>query len=236
MSAVHWVEETSSTQTDLVARALDGGLVHGYALAARRQTAGRGRRGRTWEAPAGSCLTMSMLLRPNIPLKQLPLVTLAVAVAIREASGVGGIKWPNDLLDDSRRKFAGILAEAEVFKGYLQHVVVGIGVNLTASPPNVPESTHLAALGVHWSQDEAAEKVREAVLRSVDTLVQEPHTLLCRWRELSCTLGQQVRVGEVAGKAVDVSEDGALLIDPGDGRVQRVHAGDVQMVSIRSSG
>jgi BirA family biotin operon repressor/biotin-[acetyl-CoA-carboxylase] ligase len=179
----------------------------GSVVVADHQTAGRGRRGRSWDAPAGSGLFATFVLVPS------PVIVFAAGVAAAEACARGvRLKWPNDLVLDER-KLGGILAE---IRG--DRALVGIGINLSWAPDGA------AMLG----------EDREALLTRLLPLVASwaeasSQAVLERWRELSWTLGQQVRVeigGEVIeGLAEDVAEDGALLVG---GR--RVIAGDVTRV------
>ncbi len=179
----------------------------GSVVVADHQTAGRGRHGRSWEAPAGSGLFVTFVLEPS------PIVVFAAGVAAAEACGRGALlKWPNDLVLGDR-KLGGILAEVRS-----DHALVGIGINLSWAPAGA------AKLG-----DD-----RDALLERLLPLMTgwtaaEPEAVMRRWRELSWTLGQTVRVelgGEVIeGLAEDVAEDGALLVG---GR--RVIAGDVTRV------
>ena len=150
---VRWVAETGSTNRDLLAEAARG-APEGLVLVADHQTAGRGRRGRTWDDAPGSSLLVSVLVRP--PAAAVELVTPAVAVAAAEAVGgvVGSapsIKWPNDLVvpapdGEQDRKLAGILAEAawppgaDIASGWRAPsastrvpVVVGMGLNVRAA-------------------------------------------------------------------------------------------------------
>ena len=176
-------------------------------MVADHQTAGRGRHGRSWQAPPGSGLFVTFVLEPS------PIVVFAAGVAAAEACGRGvRLKWPNDLVLHDR-KLGGILAEVRN-----EHALVGIGVNLNWAPRGA------AKLGGD----------RDALLARLMPLVAnwseaEPEAVMQRWRELSWTLGQTVRVelgGEVIeGVAEDVAEDGALLVG---GR--RVIAGDVTRV------
>jgi BirA family biotin operon repressor/biotin-[acetyl-CoA-carboxylase] ligase len=137
-------EELDSTNRYLLDQAR-AGAPEGLVAVADHQTAGRGRLGRRWEAPAGAGLLVSVLLRPSLPIEELHLCTVAVALAARsactEAAGVEpGLKWPNDLIV-GERKVAGILAEAR--EGA---VVVGIGVNVAWPPPDT-EPTEVAVPG-----------------------------------------------------------------------------------------
>ena len=179
----------------------------GSVVVADHQTAGRGRRGRAWEAPPGSGLFATFVLTPS------PLIVFAAGVAAAEACGRGvRLKWPNDLVLDDR-KLGGILAE---IRG--DRALVGIGINLGWAPEGA------TMLG---------EEREPLLLRLLPLLAgwvrASPRVVVERWRELSWTLGQQVRVeigGEVfEGLAEDVAEDGALLVG---GR--RVVAGDVTRI------
>jgi BirA family biotin operon repressor/biotin-[acetyl-CoA-carboxylase] ligase len=134
---VRWLEETDSTNTRLLEEAR-AGAPEGRVLAADHQTAGRGRMGRRWEAPPGSALLVSVLVRPALPLGRAHLVTMAAGLAASDAcealAGVRpGLKWPNDLVVDDA-KLAGLLAESVVEGDALRALVVGMGLNVTAAP------------------------------------------------------------------------------------------------------
>ncbi|MEZ5251620.1 MAG: biotin--[acetyl-CoA-carboxylase] ligase [Ilumatobacteraceae bacterium] len=132
---VQVVEVTGSTNTDLLAAAAAGAPDRAV-LAARHQTAGRGRLDRRWEAPPGSNLLVSMLFRhlPQHVHELTQRVALAALDAVAEVGGVrAGLKWPNDLLVDGA-KLAGVLAQAAVVDGRIDHVVVGIGINVGWAP------------------------------------------------------------------------------------------------------
>ncbi len=227
---VEVVDEASSTQ-DLVRVWIAEGRPAGAALRARRQTAGRGRLGRVWEAGADDALLLSVLLRPALPAGRLGLVALAAAVATREVCASAGadlgIKWPNDLLAPDGRKVAGILAEAEHHGGRVA-VVLGIGVNVRAAPPGLP-SACLAELGGAVDVDTLAAALTAAVVWWTDRLVGDPSAVLGAWRAGSVTLGRRVVVDGVEGQAVDVDPDGALRLRLADGAERRVVAGDVAL-------
>jgi BirA family biotin operon repressor/biotin-[acetyl-CoA-carboxylase] ligase len=150
-SDVRWVAETGSTNADALALARDG-APEGIVIVADHQTAGRGRRSRTWVAPPGGSLLVSVLLRPRAPVADATTMAaaLAMAEAVADTTGVDArLKWPNDLVVDDR-KLAGVLAEADwpagsaISAGYKQPpaharavVVVGIGLNV-AWPAELP--------------------------------------------------------------------------------------------------
>ena len=234
-----WVEETGSTNADLVAAARAGAPA-GTVLVADHQTAGRGRLGRTWQAPPGSALLCSILLRPE-PGSVLHGAVWAVALAARDAVGLlagvePDLKWPNDLLSGGR-KLAGVLAEgvaAPDDPSRLAAVVVGIGLNVgwDQPPPEV-------AAGAVTLEELAGRPVdREALLRALlgalapmlELWTGAPEQLRERYRSSLTTLGQRVRVTladrEVEGEAIDVTADGALVVRVGDDELV-VSAGDV---------
>jgi BirA family biotin operon repressor/biotin-[acetyl-CoA-carboxylase] ligase len=238
---VRWVPETGSTNADAMALLRDG-APEGVVLVADHQTAGRGRRGRSWEAPAGAGLLVSILLRP--PEAVVDACTMAVAVAaaaaIEEVAGFAPLlKWPNDLVwpgDGSveDRKLAGILAEADRPAG----VVVGIGVNVTWPTDLPPE---LADIAVAINQVTGREVDRVALLVAMLrhlagwyaplVATQEAAPLRQAWRAASATLGRQVRVElgqeQLEGTAVDVTEEGHLVVETPDGSRREISAGDV---------
>jgi BirA family biotin operon repressor/biotin-[acetyl-CoA-carboxylase] ligase len=237
-SAIEVRAETGSTNAD-VAEAARAGAAEGLVVVAERQTAGRGRQGRSWESPARAGLMFSVLLRPSpdTPISRygwLPLLAgVALVEAVRRLGGVdAALKWPNDLLIDGR-KCAGILAEAVPDAG----VVVGIGLNVTLREHElpVPEATSLALAGSACTD-------RDPLLRAV---LRELADWYARWRDahgdpeasglrqayrLHCaTLGQRVDVtlpgGTVlSGEASDVDGDGRLVLADSTA----VSAGDVR--------
>ena len=206
------------------------GAPEGVVAVADHQTGGRGRQGRTWVAWPGTSLLASFLLRPQLPVGRLHLVPAAVALAARQACRraagfLPGLKWPNDLVC-GERKLAGVLAESE-----LPAVVVGIGVNLNWPYPMPGE---LAATATAANHEVGREVDREAVLGG---LLDELARLYGRWDEVGAayraactTIGRPVRVeltaGTLTGTAIDVTDDGRLLVETGGVR-RSVLSGDV---------
>jgi BirA family biotin operon repressor/biotin-[acetyl-CoA-carboxylase] ligase len=213
---VRWLAEVDSTNR-VVAVLARAGAPDGLVVVADHQTAGRGRRGRSWEAPPGSSLLASVLLRP-VP----PLVTLAAALAAADAcTEVAGVatelKWPNDVLAAGDGKLAGILAEAAG-----DAVVVGVGLNVDWGATPLPAGA--ASLG--RPVDRAALLV--AWLRRLGDPGEsgDPGHVLSRYRARCATLGRRVRVRlpreTVEGVASDVDDDGRLVVG-----ATRISAGDV---------
>lgn len=247
---VRWVDETASTNDDLLRLARQG-APEGIVVIADHQSAGRGRLDRTWQAPAGSSLLVSVLVRPDLVVDQAHLTATAVGVAAIEAcidvaGGAAGpelgLKWPNDLValaDDGSvaGKLGGILAESVVEEGRLTAVVVGMGLNVNW-PAALPDDLVgiAAALNHRLGSDVDREDLFISFARHLDgwraALDDAPgrERLVMRYRELCTTLGAQVRVeqpGETfTGRAVDITSAGHLVVDD-RGRRREVVAGDV---------
>ena len=233
---IHFVGTTRSTNDDLRSMALEG-APDGTAIVADHQTAGRGRLGRTWESPAGANLLMSMLIRRPLRAERVPLLCLATAVGVAQSIGAWArIKWPNDVLAPDLRKVCGILAEAEFDRDMnLAWAILGVGVNLTAAPP-LPNATSLEAVdGRRRDRNEFAHSLLERIGGQVDRLERSPSDVLADWRRRNVTLERTVRIGDVAGVAVDIDPDGALRVRGDDGRETRVLTGDVEMVLCNST-
>ena len=239
-------EETRSTNEDAKAAANDG-APDGTVVVTEFQGTGHGRLSRGWFCPKGEGVLFSVILRPTSFLPQeAPKCTLLAAVAVARAiRSLGldvGIKWPNDILAGGR-KLVGILTEMSAEMERIHYIVIGIGINVNIaadefSPDIQDTATSLSILAGHAID---RRQLLMAILREMETLyvsVQKDGfaPAFDAWRDLSVTLGQDVSVlapGETfEGRAVDIDETGALLVDTPQGR-RRVLAGDV---SIRPKG
>ena len=237
------VPSTGSTNADLLARAL-AGEPEGVVLAAEEQTAGRGRMGRTWVSPPYAALTFSLLIRPDVPPARrgwLPLLTgVAVAGAVTEVTGVEtSLKWPNDLLA-GEAKFAGILAEAAG-----DAVVVGIGLNVSTQPAELPSPGPGALPATSLRAAGATVLDRAGLLLAILVRFERWYQA---WRQAggdpdrsglreayvswSATIGRAVRAelpgGQaLSGPAAGVDSDGRLLVRVSSGAEVPVAAADV---------
>lgn len=231
------VEQTGSTNADLLARAAAGTDVAGAVLIAEHQTAGRGRHGRAWSATPRAQITMSVGVSVvDVPTEAWGWLSLATGVAVVDAvlavTGVrAGLKWPNDVLADGG-KLAGILAEVA-----RPVVVIGLGLNVTQAPDEIdgPGATSLLDLGV--AQPDRHRLVC-AVLTELGRRIVAwraargaDWALAADYRARSLTIGQEVRVQlpggkEVIGTATAVDDQGRLCLEAG-GQTVVVSAGDV---------
>ena len=215
------------------------GAADGLVAVADHQTAGRGRFDRRWEAPPGSSLLVSVLLRPAPEGDASPAgahravmaVALALAEAVEAVAGVApGLKWPNDLVVGDR-KLAGLLAEREG-----DALVIGAGCNVEweVFPPELAATSTACNLEAGRSVDRDAllDEFLTRLGTALDTLDEVPE----RYRARLATLGRRVRVERaddvLEGDAVDVTSDGALVVRRDDGTDEIVTAGDV--VHLRS--
>ena len=197
------------------------GAPHGTLVTADEQTAGRGRQGRAWTAPAQSAVLMSLVLRELD--ERLP---LTAAVALCEAlPAEAAIKWPNDVWIEGR-KVAGILVEGRPQEGW---AVLGVGVNVTTErfPADLAESaTSLRLAGVQAEP----EAVLAGLLRSLSHwLGAPPARVLEAWRSLDALKGERVRWTGGEGVADGINDSGALRVDTASGLVT-LEAGEVHLL------
>jgi BirA family biotin operon repressor/biotin-[acetyl-CoA-carboxylase] ligase len=207
---------------------LEPGMPEGSVVVADHQTAGRGRQGRTWEAPAGSSLLMSVLLKPPAerPLPQVALVAgTAVADALELLTELAvQIKWPNDVMM-RRTKVAGILAEARDGA-----VVLGIGVNLNQAHDELPErgGSLRTTTGRAWDRDEVLEAVLAALGERYDAWVAGGlDAVYDGLGPRDFLRGRRVSVDGTSGVAERIERDGRLRIAVGHGESVAVDSGEV---------
>lgn len=224
-------EATPSTNDEAKGLAEDG-APEWTVVAAGHQTAGRGRLGRSWVERPGSSLLFSVILRPGVQAERAPIVSLLAAAvmarAARELTGVGvACKWPNDLVS-GERKLGGLLAEARLAGGAVEHLVMGMGVNLTAGPEDFPQELRATATSLRLEGSApASEGLLERFLGAFRSLYRPAHPgfaaeALRSYRHVCETLGRRVRAtttegATVEGTAVDVDERGSLILETAGG-------------------
>ncbi len=209
-------DSTNARARELATR----GAPHGTLVTATEQSAGRGRQGRTWSAPAGRALLCSIVIRD--PPRLLP---LAAGVAVAELAGADArIKWPNDVLVGGR-KVAGILVEARLQEGW---AVVGIGVNVALRPEDFPPELRDRA-GTLGREPSAIEPALEGLLRGLERwLTAESGSVLEAVRARDALLGREVRWGSRTGTAAGIDGDGRLVVRTDTGQVA-LDAGEVHL-------
>jgi BirA family biotin operon repressor/biotin-[acetyl-CoA-carboxylase] ligase len=243
----YWAE-VDSTNAALVRLAKEG-CEEGTVVLADAQSAGRGRLGKAWISPPGVNLYLSVLLKPQIKIGDVRFLTLIGSLAIADALDAHGVKsqvkWPNDVLV-ADKKIAGVLAEVQLRDGQLEHLILGMGVNLNIDRPTIDRFFGEAA---------AATSLYEALGRSVDRNAfaaqllgsleqryfafreQGKTVVLEQWRSRSF-LGRRVSVREedmhVEGIALDLDDEGCLVVALDDGSSVRVREGEVVPISSSS--
>jgi BirA family biotin operon repressor/biotin-[acetyl-CoA-carboxylase] ligase len=198
------------------------GAPHGTLVTAAQQSAGRGRQGRTWSAPAGQALLMSLLLRD--PPRFLP---LAAAVAVAEVAGdEATIKWPNDVHLDGR-KVAGILVEGRPQERW---AVLGIGLNVAISLDDLPEELRETATTMGLEPRDVEPALQRLLAALERWLGSDEAAVLGAWRARDTLLGRDVRWASGSGRAAGVDDDGRLLVDLADGGRTALDAGEVHLL------
>ena len=210
------IDSTNARARELASR----GAPHGTTVTASEQSAGRGRQGRTWVAPAGKALLLSVVIRD--PSRLLP---LAAGVATAEVVGPQArLKWPNDVVLGGR-KVAGILIEGRPQELW---AVLGIGLNVAVRTEDFPVELRRSAGGMGLEPD-AIEPTLERLLDSLRHWIEaDPGDILDGVRARDALLGLSVRWGGGQGEAAGVDSDGRLIVETGGGRVT-LEAGEVHL-------
>jgi BirA family biotin operon repressor/biotin-[acetyl-CoA-carboxylase] ligase len=233
-----YLPETASTN-NIAKNEAEKGAVHGLIVLADRQNAGKGRLGRTWVTETDEGICLSVLLRPPLLPSHASLLTLATAVAVAKAFAdigvVSGIKWPNDLLVCGK-KLCGILTEMKSDMDRVEWVVVGIGINVMQKyfPTAIADvATSLYLAGAHdINRSQVAACVLNRLEDEYERLFNEGFATIHKdWLQYSVTIGRQVKVntllGTLEGKAVNMDDEGYLLIEKADGETEKIVSGDV---------
>jgi BirA family biotin operon repressor/biotin-[acetyl-CoA-carboxylase] ligase len=229
---VYFYVQTDSTNLRAKEMA-NQGAPSGALVVADYQTAGRGRLDRIWLSPPGTNLLFSLILRPNLEVKNFFRLTLAAAISlaagIQEVTGIGTeIKWPNDLLFEGK-KLAGILTEIAGQAQALDWAVIGVGLNVGAGPLK-ENSIYLKKI---LGQEVDRLALLDAFLNQFEWLLSAglpADVIQAEWRARAHTIGRVVTISdrqtEVTGLALDIDQDGALLLET-TGGVKRIICGDV---------
>lgn len=238
------IDSTNNIAKDYALNEWEEGLL----ITAEEQTSGRGRRGRPWASPKGTGIWMSLLLRPNILPSEAPKFTLLAAVAVaksiyQETGLLAQIKWPNDIILD-KKKVCGILTEMNAELDNINYIIIGIGLNTNQKKEDFPTDIRQQAIslaevkGERVSRQNLVRRILENLEMYYLNFIQEKDftSILQEWRELSCTIGRQVKATfngeEVIGTAVDITDEGALLVQKEDGDIIKISYGDVSIRGI----
>jgi BirA family biotin operon repressor/biotin-[acetyl-CoA-carboxylase] ligase len=215
----------------------------GRAVVTELQTAGRGRRGRTWVSPPGRNLMLSVAVRPQVAAADAWRLGLAAALAARSACAAVApvaLKWPNDIVSEDGAKVGGLLIETEIGGDLVTSVVIGIGINVNWPRSEMPaqiagDATSLGELaGVPIDRADLLATLLDALDAEL-LAVESGHSPLARYRQACATLGTDVGVetatGLIEGRAIEIDERGALVIEAPTGRVALMSG---EIVRVRS--
>jgi BirA family biotin operon repressor/biotin-[acetyl-CoA-carboxylase] ligase len=240
---IHWEYEVNSTNT-VAAQLADKDAPEGTVVISETQKQGRGRMGRSWISQAENGIYLSLILRPYFVPMKAPCITflsaIAVAEAIEQVLGIkAGIKWPNDVMIRGK-KVSGILTELKAEMECIHYIIVGIGIN--ANNTRFPRAFRdkVTSLSIEVKRKVSRIRIVQALLRSLEhwylqTLENGPEATFERWRALSCTVGNPVKVNvgdeTLYGVAKRLGADGSLYVQLDSGEERQVLAGDVTMVA-----
>jgi BirA family biotin operon repressor/biotin-[acetyl-CoA-carboxylase] ligase len=232
------IESTNNRAIELANKSAPEGVI----VAARQQTAGKGRLGRVWVSPPDSGLYISFILRSNLARPMVPIMSFAAGTAaveaIEETAGIRvGLKWVNDIVFGGR-KLGGILAE---MTDGGNAVIIGIGINLK-QPDSEPWPPEVAAVATTIESISNApidaNHLAAALAKRLEIRYKQLENgdlpgSIDRWRQFCVTLGKPIRatVGDrvIEGTATDVASDGALIVTLVNGELTALHAGDVSI-------
>ena len=233
------VESTNSYASDLLGQ--DKPAAHGTVVVAERQTAGRGRMGRSWVSPPGVGLYASIILRPEISSNLAPLLTLGTAVAahdsIERATALEvDIKWPNDLLI-GRKKICGILSELQAEVDRVRAMIIGVGINVNHEEFPDEIADQATSLRLESGRTHSRIEILLDFLHEFERLYERfreigPSAIIDRWTRLSSFAnGRSIEVDDgvrrIRGVTSGLNALGALRIAQPDGVVEEVYSGDV---------
>lgn len=243
-------QQTTSTN-DVVEKLARDGVPEGVVVFAESQTRGRGRLGRKWTSPARKGLWFSVLLRPAMRPQAATQLTVAASTAVRRAiarqTGLHpNVKWPNDILL-RERKVAGILTELRAELDRVNHVILGIGVDVNLNPSDFPTEVRNLATSLKIESGETVPRgeLAVALLQELERDYERVtagrfNEVADEWEEQCGTIGQAVRIEQgdrtFFGRAESLAEDGALLVRTDHGHLERVVGGDVLVQPRTPSG
>jgi len=240
-----YYKQLDSTNTE-VARLAAKGAENGTVVVADAQTAGKGRRGRSWESPAGENIYMSILLRPDCVPDRAPMLTLVMAYSIAKVLKELGfldvqIKWPNDLVL-SAKKICGILTEMQLKGSEIDYVVVGVGINVNTS--KFPEELKDTATSLYMESGRVFD--RETLVESIVEYFDEAYCQFLKTQDLSflketfndmlVNVSREVRVLEPGNEymafAQGINSRGELIVRTSEGEEKTIYAGEVSVRGI----
>jgi BirA family biotin operon repressor/biotin-[acetyl-CoA-carboxylase] ligase len=243
---VHAYSSVKSTN-DIADELAESGAPEGTLVTAEQQTGGRGRLGRSWHSEPGNGIYLSLILRPKLNSAKAPALSIVAAVALADAISTYlprrvRIKWPNDVLIGRKRlrKTAGILTELSGEQKKINHVIIGVGINVNHGLDDFPDDIKPLATSLRRALRRKVRRV-ELLQKFLANLEKEYTAYLKRGlkkshskiRRYSSLIGHTIKLASgkhiTEGKVVDIDADGCLVLEV-DGTLQTVIAGEVTVV------
>ncbi len=239
---IYYYDQTHSTN-DIADQLARDGASEGTCVLAEFQTRGRGRLARNWIAPKGKNILLSVIFRPQLDIRHVPLMTLISAIAVSRTLETLGfnpkIKWPNDVYIGNK-KVAGILTEMVSEQDAIKHLIIGIGINVNLSLSDLPKdienkATSLSILTGHHMDRKILLKELLYELEKIYSLItsSQYEKIIEEWSKLSMLSGRWVEIfsGEkkIEGIVLGIDSSGALLLKLENGFVESILSGDIQL-------
>lgn len=219
------------------------GAPEGQIVIAQEQSAGKGRRGRSFASPKGAGIYFSYLFKPEKMTAELSALTAWTAVAVHNAIKAAcgmetGIKWVNDLVLN-KKKLCGILTEMSIEDGHIKYVVIGIGINVNHKPADFPEEVREIATSLHIESGQtfSREAITEELIKELDKLREDfplgKKAYLEAYREACVTIGKEVCVisgdSKRHAKALRINDDFSLEVEYENGQRESLSSGEVSV-------
>lgn len=236
---IHYFKVTEST--NILARDMAGSVDEGTVVIAESQTGGRGRMGRKWISPEGG-IWLSVVLKPRMQPLHAPRITIlsgvAVAKTIRSYGLPAKIKWPNDVLINNK-KVCGILTEIGAEMDNIQYLIVGVGIDANVDTETFPEEfrDNSTSLKNELGHDINRIEFVQGLLLEFESLYMKFKeegfsSILEEWRIMSATIGEWVKITTqsrtIYGEAIGVDGEGALILETGEGKLEKIVAGNCE--------
>jgi len=240
---IHYLESTDSTQK-VAHRLAQEGCPDGTLVIAEEQTNGRGRLARVWHSPKYTGIWMSLVLRPKLPPAKAPQFTLIAAVAVAQAIEdvckiSPDIKWPNDLLLNGK-KITGILTELQADSDKIDAIIMGIGMNVNQKEADFPIELHdiATSLAIETGKEISRSNLVKRLLENLEKyyliyLKNGFAPLKLLWESYAVSLGKDIIArtisGNIAGKALGITDEGVLKIQDYNGQIHEIYSADIEI-------
>ena len=237
----HLALPTVDSTNSLAETELSGGRETPFFIVADTQSAGRGRRGRTWHSPKQRNLYLSVAIRPALPPARLQTITLWLGLRIcqflRDTFALPVlIKWPNDLLLHGR-KIAGMLTEARVDAEHTRDLVFGLGLNVNSLEKDFPEELRpiASSLALNLGRSLNLTRLAHALVIQLAASISEflenhyAEELTRLWPEFDFLRGRTVSAGDISGRVLGINSSGSLRLERPDGSTLLLHSGEVSI-------